>query len=285
MVRAHRRASRVALAPVFALFACFAVSGAQDVSPDGAGQNAAEQGRLLEAMRIYAGQYIANLPNFLCEQVTRQYEAGRKPTRWRTGDVLTSKLLFNAGQEERNLELVNDKPIRPGVRRWHTPLQTEGEFGILLERVFSTASQASFTWKGWEVLRSRRVAVFNFVIDAEHSTMTLRLSDLAKATVAYHGTVYGDPESGAIWRITDGASDLPKELRTKSIATAIDYDQVPIGEKSYLLPVQATIWMTTDTNNVRNELEFRNYRKFEADSVIKFASAGDPASAPGDPKE
>jgi len=230
-------------------------------------------------MRLYAGQYIANLPNFICQQVTRQYEAGRKPNRWHTGDVLTSKLLFSNGQEERNLELVNDKPIRPGVRRWRTPLQTEGEFGILLERVFSSSSQASFEWKGWDTVRGQRVAVFAFVIDAEHSTMTLRLSDLAKATVAYYGTVYGDPDSGAIWRVTDGATQLPKELRTKSISTTIDYGQISIGEKSYLLPVQATISMTTDSNNVRNELEFRNYRKFETDSVIKFASADEPAAA------
>ena len=280
MLAAHRRTHRVAHAGAIALIACFAAQGAQDIAPD-----TAEQARMLDAMRLYAGQYIANLPNFICDQVMRQYEAGRKAKRWHTGDVLTSKLLFNSGHEERNLELVNDKPVRPGIRRWHTPLQTEGEFGILLDRVFTSASQASFAWKSWDVIRGQRVAVFTFVIDAEHSTMTLRLSDLAKATVAYHGTVYADPESGAIWRITDGATELPEELRTKSIATAIDYDRVPIAEKSYLLPVQATIWMTTDNNNVRNELEFRNYRKFETDSVIRFASAGEPASSPGDPKD
>jgi hypothetical protein len=279
MAAGGRRTDRITSASAVALFVCFAARGAQDVPPD-----AAEQARILQAMRLYAGQYIANLPNFICEQVTRQFEAGRKPNRWRAGDVLTSKLLFNAGHEERNLELVNDKPIRPGIRRWHTPLQTEGEFGTLLDRVFSSASQASFGWKGWDVVAGKRVAVFTFVIDAEHSTMTLQLSDLAKATVAYQGTVYGDPDSGAIWRITDSATELPRELRTKSIATAIEYDEVPIGEKRYLLPLQAIIWMTTDTNHVRNELEFRNYRKFETDSVIRFASAGEPASPPGDPK-
>ena len=176
-----------------ALLPCFAAQAAQDTPPD-----AAEQEQILAAMTAYAEHYVANLPNFICEQVTRQYEAGRKPTHWHTGDVLTSKLLFSDGQEQRNLELVNDKPVRPGVRRWRTPLQTEGEFGILLDRVFSAPSQASFTWKGWEIVRGQRAAVFAFAIDAEHSTMTLRLSDLAKATVAYYGTVYGDPASGAI---------------------------------------------------------------------------------------
>jgi hypothetical protein len=257
------------------LLAGFAARAAQDAPPD-----TAEQERLLNAMRGYAEQYIENLPNFICEQVTRQYQAGRKPNRWHAGDVLTSKLLFSEGQEQRSLERVNDRPIRPGARPWRMPLQTEGEFGILLANIFSTASEAAFAWKGWEVVRGRRLAVFDFSIDVEHSTLILNRSDLAKATVAFHGTVYGDPETGAIWRITDAASDLPKEVQTRSISTAIDYHQVAIGEKSYLLPVQASIWVATEANNIRNDLEFRNYRKFETDSVIKFASADQTADPP-----
>jgi hypothetical protein len=261
---------RVRNASALALLACLA--GRAQTPPE------AEQQHMLDAMRAYALQYVANLPNFLCEQVTRQYQAGRKPNHWRAGDVLTSRLLYSNGEEQRNLELLNDHPIRAAVRSWRTPLQTEGEFGILLDRVFGAASQASFAWAGWQTVRGKRTASFNFAIDVKHSTMTLRLSDLAKATVPYHGTVYGDPQNGAIGRITSEATGLPKELQTESISTTIEYDQVSIGDKAYLLPVQASIWMKTDRNYIRNELEFRKYRKFEADSVIKYASADEPAS-------
>jgi hypothetical protein len=140
------------------------------------------------------------------------------------------------------------------------------------------ASDASYNWVGWETVAGKRAAVFAFAIDAEHSTLSFSLSDLAKATVAYHGTVYGDPETGAIFRIVNHAADFPKELQTKSISTTIDYDTVPIGEKSYLLPVQATILVVTNTGHLRNDLEFRNYRKFETDSVIRFADAGEPTA-------
>src|SRR5579863_7194410 len=90
------------------LLASFGGRAAQDAPPP----NTVEQERLLAAMRGYAEQYIENLPNFICEQVTRQYRAGRKPNRWRQGDVLTSKLMFSQGQEQRSLQLVNDRPIR-----------------------------------------------------------------------------------------------------------------------------------------------------------------------------
>lgn len=251
-----------------AVLASVAARATQDESPDAGGQQ-----KMLADMRAYAEQYLAGLPNFLCEQVTRQYEAGKKPVHWRKGDILTSRLLFSDGKEQRTLELVNDKPVRPGSKVWRTPLQTSGEFGILLANVFEPATDASFAWKGWELLRGRRLAVFDYSVDLPHSTLTLSLSDLAKATVPYRGTVYADPETGAVWRITDFATDLPREVQTKSISTVIDYDNVLIGDKTYLLPVEADIWLTTNRNNVRNELEFRDYRKFETDSVIKFASS------------
>jgi hypothetical protein len=266
---------RIRNASVLALLTC--LGGRAQNPPE------AEQQRMLDAMRVYAVQYVANLPNFLCEQVTRQYQAGKKPDHWRAGDVLTSRLLYSNGEEQRNLELVNDRPVRAAKRRWRTPLQTEGEFGILLDTVFGAESQASFTWNGWQTVGGKRTAAFDFAIDVKHSTMTLRLSDLAKATVPYHGTVCGDPESGAILRITSEATDLPKKLETESISTTIEYDHVLIGDKSYLLPVQASIWMKADRNYVRNELEFRNYRKFEADSVIKYASADEPAAPQAPP--
>lgn len=241
---------------------------------------AADQKRFLQAMRSYAEQYVANLPNFLCEQVTRQYRAGKKPKSWRKGDTLTFRLRFSGGEEQRNLKLVNEKPIRPGMHGWRTPLSTEGEFGILLANIFASESDATFVWRGWEDVRGRRLAVFDYSVDQAHSTLKLSLSDLAEAVLPYHGSVYGDPQSGAVWRIEDAANNLPKKIDTKSISTVIDYDDVAIGAKRYLLPVQASIWVATDTTNIRNDLEFRNYRKFETDSVIKYASEETGAAEP-----
>lgn len=237
--------------------------------------DAAAQQKMLEAMGQYASDYISNLPNFICEQVTEQFQAGKKGNKWHKGDTLTSTLTFNQGQEHRNLELVNNKPIKPGMRAWRTPLTTEGEFGVLLSRVFGGASNASFQWKGWQTLNGQRLAVFDYAIDQEHSTLRLSRSDLAHAVVPYHGSVYGNPDTGVIWRVTDGASGLPADLDIKAIATSIDYEEVPIGAAKYLVPVKATVWTDTRDGQVRNEITFRNYRKFESQSTITFGSPAD----------
>lgn len=253
---------------------------AQSASGDSPGQPAAAQQHILDRMRAYADGYVANLPNFLCDQVTRQYEAGKRSNKWRSGDTLLAKLSFHEGNEDRHLDQVNGKAIKPGRKGWKTPLITEGEFGILLSRVLGPDSPAVFSWRGWETLRGKRLAVFDYSVDKEHSTLTLRLSDLAKAVIPYSGAVYGDPVDGAVWRITDSSSEIPAVLATREISTTIDYSEVLIGDKNFVLPVEATVSLVTDVNKVRNEIAFQNYRKFDTGSVIHFGSDSDSAPPP-----
>jgi len=260
-------------APVLAVSFAFMVAQTPSGQIEGAPEHA-EQERILGLMRAFAEGYVSNLPNFLCDQETRQYEAGKKSKKWHEGDTLTSKLSFHNGEEQRTLQMVNGKPVEPGTKRWRTPLVTEGEFGILLSRVLGPESRASFTWSHWETVREKRLAVFDYNVTKEDSTLTLRLSDLAKAVVPYYGSVYGDPATGAVWRITDAASEIPLALQTREISTTIDYSEISIGEKTYLLPLQATVSLLLEDKKVRNEMDFRAYRKFEAESVIKFGEPG-----------
>ena len=266
------------------LYICLAVCGLFGPSLSAAGSRAqdlggmpssAEQDQMLDKMHQYARQYVSSLPNFVCMRQNTQMEAGKKSDRWKKGDVLTSRLTFNDGEEQRKLELVNGKQLQQVRRRWRTPLVTEGEFGVLLSRVLGPDSEAVFTWNRWDSLRGRRVAVFDYIVDKAHSTLSLRLSNLAKATIPYHGSVYADPGMGAVWRITDTATDIPRSLRTEQISTEIDFDEVAIGGATYLLPAEAVVSVLLPRSKVRNELTFRNYRKFEAQSDIKFGAVTD----------
>jgi hypothetical protein len=241
-----------------------------------------EQQKLLEQTGRYAENYVSNLPNFICRQVTHQYEAGRKPEHWRKLDTLGAKLVFADGREQRTLESINDKAPSSG-RIPRQPLQTEGEFGVLLGNVFGVKTNAAFMWNGWQTLRGKRVAVFDYLVDNQHSTLRLGLSDLVRAVVPYRGSIYADAATGAVLRITSVPFDIPREIQTRSIATIIDYDAVTIGEQTHLLPVEASVTLDTGSHNVLNRMEFREYRKFEAESKITFAPSGDGAATPPRP--
>lgn len=234
-----------------------------------------EQDRVLGLMHEYADKYASNLPNFICDQVTRESEADVEAKHWKKGDTVVSKLSFHDGREDRSVESVNGKKVKAGGKEHRLFLNTQGEFGMLLTQVLGKESQAFFKWTGWDTVRGKRLAVYDFSVDRERSTLSLHMGDVAGATVGYEGSVDADPETGAVWRIVYTAKDIPKQIQTRKISTTVDYAQTDIGTKSYLLPTQATVTLLTWLQQVRNELEFKGYRKFDADTVIKFDS-GDP---------
>ena len=223
----------------------------------------------MDAIRAYSQGYVANLPNFLCTQVIRQQQASGGSKHWHKHDTLTNRLSYTDGHERRTLELVNDKPVRPS-KRLQTPLITEGEFGSILSRLFDPASETSFTWSGWQTLRGKRCAVFTFFVSQEHSSLHLSLNDRQGVNVAYEGTVYADPEAGTAYQVKDRALHIPAALQTRAIGTTVDYDEIAIGEKKWILPVHAAVELELWDGEVRNEMEFRDYRKFEAASTITF---------------
>jgi hypothetical protein len=238
--------------------------------------------RLLAAARTYASQYIAGLPSFTCSQTVEQFEADKKGTHWHKGDVLTSQLVWDQGHEQRTLQMVNSRPVS-SAGLWRAPLVTEGEFGNLLDSILGDSSHVEFSWRGWEQIRNKPAAVFSYRVDRQHSPWKLALG-AAEAKIAFHGLVYSDGETGTVWRITNDADQFPAELRTKSVARTVDYDEVAIGQARYVLPVRASVVLDTGKRHIRNELHFEAYRKFAVNSHISFTSAGEanpPAVEPG----
>ncbi|HZQ54754.1 MAG TPA: hypothetical protein VFB14_21305 [Bryobacteraceae bacterium] len=261
-------------------WAALGFAGLMAASPADSPPDTTQQNQILQRIGDYAGQYVERLPNFVCEQVISQFQAGRRGKHWRKGDTLSSKLMYNEGREERTLELVNNRPVQSKMRFWRTPLVTEGEFGMLLEDIFRASSHARFQWDHWDSVQGKQLAVFNFFIDKQHSTLRLSLSDLAKAIVPYHGSIYADSDSGEIWQVTNTVSEIPGALQTKSLTTTIKYGKIDIGGKTYLLPVHATVMVVTNVERDRNEIDFTGYRKFEAESTITYTPGPDSPPKP-----
>ncbi len=222
--------------------------------------------------RDYAARYIDGLPNFICTQTTVHSAAGRKGQHWSNKGTITAQLVFAAGKEKRTVQAVNGKPVSKGgnSRAIRERLTTEGEFGILLANILGPDSMAEITWKGFQKLRDRDVALIGYSVDKEHSTLRLSRDYYASAFVAYFGDVFMDPDSGAVLRITKELAGIPPELETENSRTVIDYDKVVIAGADYLLPSKASVEMTIRSGRLRNEMSFDGYRKFEANSTITF---------------
>jgi hypothetical protein len=235
-----------------------------------------EQDKLLASVHEYVNKYASNLPNFICDQVTRESEAALDLKHWNKGDTVIAKLSFHDGHEERTVETVNGRKVKAGASPRPLRATTEGEFGTLLTEVLGEKSEAFFKWNRWDSVANRRVVVFDFTVDKERSTMTLRAGGKGGAVVGYDGSIYADPETGAVWRIAYAAKDVPPQIETRSLSTTVDYAETQIGAKTYLLPVNATVVWLLWTKEIKNELEFRSYRKFEADTSIHYDSEANP---------
>ena len=244
---------------IFALLAVGVPATAQQLEP--------EQARLLEQTREAALQYSASLPDFLCTEVVRRMHA-QGHGRLRDLDTLTVRLSYSGHREDYKLIEIDGKPTLLDYEFVAGAVST-GEFGTRLYSVFDPRSHADFRWKGWATLRGRRAAWYSYRIARENSSYRLGYGP-SVITVAYHGDVYVDEETHMALRLTLRA-EIPHSFPINSNESSVDYEFAAVGGKQYLLPSHASSMAKSGTYVAENIVEFREYRKFQADASITFA--------------
>src|ERR1700691_4558047 len=149
-----------------------------------------------------------------------------------------------------------------------------GDCGTGMRDFFQPRSHASFAWDRWTTLRGRRTHVFSYRIPLEFSQYIIESGvskdDVQRITVGYHGSVFVDKEYTTIVRITQEADNIPPTFPVQEAKETLDYDFTKIGDSVFFLPLMATVRMHAGRIWDKNEKEFRLYRKFSADAVIKF---------------
>jgi hypothetical protein len=97
----------------------------------------------------------------------------------------------------------------------------------------------------------------------------------------YHGEIFVDRELSAIMRITKEADSIPASFPVQQASETLDYDYTKLGDSEFLLPLSVDVRMHSVRLWMKNVKEFRLYRKFSADAVIKFdAEQSTPADNP-----
>jgi hypothetical protein len=230
---------------------------------------------------------MRSLPDFMCTEVVRRYRDSRPQTvrgrTWRTmglpaemtwtpTDKLTVKLSYFQQREEHKLVLVNDKPTDQNYENLTGGIE-KGEFGATLQGIFDPATSTSFHWERWKTVRRHRTALFAYEVDRAHSRYVVASGapgDVHQAVVAFHGDMEIDRETGEVLHFTYVADAIPKEVNLDQVSTAVDYNFADVGGRSYLLPAHCQTEIHSPELSVRNDMDFREYRKFSADSQIEF---------------
>ncbi len=242
-----------------------------------------EQNQILAAVREYALNYTQSLPDFISLQVThrymdRNYKTGTEGS-WAQMDRVAAKLSYFEQHEKYELLSDNDTPMLGKSLEALDGAVSTGEFGTVMREIFDPASAAEFHWDRWGTLRGQLCHVYTYVIDQPHSKESIDYNHgEARATPGYHGLVYVPKGTDHIARITV-EPDVPVGFPLQEVHQVVDYTNVDIGGQKFLLPSRAQVIMRHDRIANKNDIEFRGYRKYSADTSIKFDDSDDTVPA------
>ena len=139
----------------------------------------------------------------------------------------------------------------------------------MLAGLFDPAVGASYKWAGRAMAMGVLCQVFEVSVRRSKASFTLSHNGRYEP-VGYTGRVFIDEDTGLVRRLTIQAVGASKDFPLQSTAFSLEYGMVRIGQADYLLPLRSVLQLRQVKNFVRNESVFRDYRKFEAASQVKF---------------
>ena len=225
---------------------------------------------IITKAREAAFEYSETLPNYLAQQMTTRYQSDRPKAGWQALDIVTADLTYQDGRESyKNIKIGNksvDKPMDeiPGAR-------STGEFSTMLEQLFETGA-AKFRPGGQDTIHNRPAYVYSFEVARELSRWRIE-SPSELYFPAVKGSVWIDKETSRVLRIEQQGKAMPALFPFDTVETTVDYDFIRLGTSGpYLLPVESEVLTCQRGTSIcsRNKIEFRNYRKFGAQSDITF---------------
>lgn len=225
---------------------------------------------LIVRARAALAEMEAAMPDFLVDQVTTRYASFNNEATGNLVDRIEAELAWSGGKEDyRNVRL-NGRPLKGGPESsgsWST-----GEFLTTAADILSPATRAAFVRLGRETVQSRPAVLFEFAIRGENSHWTLVAPGGEQLRPAQKGRIWIDEQTGRVLRIEQRAVSIPASFPMDKAECMVEFAPVVVSGASLVMPVRAeTRGCERGTVNCsKNEIIFRNYRRFQAESTIVF---------------
>jgi len=251
------------------LLACAAAAWAQAPTPE-------QTGAAIEVSRKVALAYAGSLPDFICTQLVYRYVDAAHPRipSWRALDILTIQLNYFDQREDHKLLLVDGKPVKSRSRSGRRDIgggirpHAAADFRASLASGFHLAEmdQGGPTAGRDLPLSGGRVPLQILVeLPGPRGTHSDR------SRVPRH--IGSGPRDGRCaepdFDCRCGSEDLPHRF----LHHEGDLRSRDVGGRQYLLPASSEVEMHSRDLRAWNRAQFRNYRKFSADSAVHFGDA------------
>jgi hypothetical protein len=230
---------------------------------------------LLDAAGTYVAKTLPRLPDVLATRTTYTFEDTPqviKANEWpvRAGLHLVSNSTREITYRDDHLPqaLQSAKASAVPAKPQERGLQTWGEFGQILALIFIDTEKGALAFHHWEQAAGGLVAVYRYKVPKSASHYSVDYCCLADDIRAssrhgsgggrggslagdgqivlgtpfhkvpgYHGSLFIDPDSGVVRRITLEADmdDSP----VSRVATVIEYGPVVIGDRKFICPLRS----------------------------------------------
>ncbi len=283
--------------------------------PDKAAPDNDTKQRMLDAARNYVAQTLPRLPDFLATRTINRYDDSPQALKAGAWPVRTG--LHLVGTSSREISVRNEREGHAAKQRSATSyeqngLNSWGEFGFLPAVILTDTAKGSVGWGHWEQMAAGPVAVFHYEVprSASHYEIlgTTNLeprsnisglfvgSSTARSTPAYRGSLWLDPATGVILRLSIEIGE-DRVGQFKRFAVLVEYAPIQIGGRNFICPARslAVDWTSagvttslfgesglTDTpTEWLNIASYSNYHRFAATTRIL---ADTPETQPGKPE-
>jgi hypothetical protein len=254
----------------------------------------AETNALLDQARKATLGAAETMPDYLVkQQITRSHAFGQSRN-WSPYDRLSIAVSYRqAAGEDYKLLTVNGLPVTVD-QNYNMKLGgtiSTGEYVSTLTSIFTPESQTEFQAVDTDTLRSRRTIIYEFTVKRENSRQTLGWGEggsmKAETVSGYKGRIWVDRENYRVLRVESISTEIEPGFPITAASKIIDYDWVTITDHPHLLPSRAVVELTArdrgQTEQTRNEILFRGYRKFSTD--VKIIDVDEKDFPPDKPEE
>ena len=248
--------------------------------------SANESTAVLAKAREAALKSLDEMPDFLVKQVVIRSIGYAGTNKFTSIDRLLIGVGYRTtGMEEYRVLSVNGIP-QQDTQQKNTYGQvggstSTGEFVNELATIFKPETETQFEIIDTDTVRGRRTLVYSFTLDKSKGRQRIGVSGGVQqyAIVGEKGKLWIDRENFRVLRVESENTQIPEDFPMRSTSLKLEYDWVMINEQKYLLPLLSEVRMVVrEGRNLiesRNEIRFREYRKFDVD--IKILDAEEPA--------
>jgi len=239
------------------------------------------------------------MPDYLVKQQIARSRALGTTSNWNVYDRLSIAVSYRQTVgEQYKLLSVNGMPPNVDEQEGSTygdklgGTTSTGEYVSMLSELFEPATRADFEMVDTDTLRGHRTIVYEYAVKREFSKQTLKFqasidSAPVGTIVGYQGRIWVDRDDNRVLRLETISVEIPAGFPITAAKSVIDYDWVSINDVSHLLPSRAVIELTShlgaQTEQTRNDILFRGYRKFGAE--VKITDINEKDFPPDKPEE